>query len=85
MEFDLHNAEIILTKSASRDAVARLGDADGTLARALLKSGKLIKRPGKDGEIGIVNHRKERKVRLVFTVRRGIIYIVSVDTGGKYE
>lgn len=69
MDLDIHGENVILTRSAWRDAKTRLNDYDGKLVLKMLKTGKLIKKPRKEGEVGIVRHvnKKGSKVDIVLT------------------
>ncbi|MDW7728037.1 MAG: hypothetical protein SCH70_13205 [Candidatus Methanoperedens sp.] len=45
-----------------------------------LKTGKYIKKCNKDGEIGIIQSEiGDARIRFVYTVRSGIIYILTIE------
>lgn len=45
-----------------------------------LKTGKRIKKPTKNGEIGIIESQVGKKgIRFVYTVRKGIVWIITVE------
>lgn len=84
MDLDIHTCEIIVTHSASRDARVRLGDETGAKVIKMLKTGKMVKKPWKDGSIGIVRYEgKKGNADIVFTCRRGALVVISVNTGDK--
>jgi hypothetical protein len=48
--------------------------------RHYLKTGKHIKKTNKDGEIGIIQSEiGNARIRFVYTVRSGIIYILTIE------
>ena len=48
--------------------------------RHYLKTGKHIKKTNKDGEIGIIQSEiGEERIRFVYTVRSGTIYILTIE------
>ncbi len=83
MELDIHSNNIVLTNSGSHDVLERLGPDGEELLFRMLKTGKMIKKPEKEGAIGIVRHAssKGKLTDIVFTHRKGAIYIISVNTG----
>jgi hypothetical protein len=49
------------------------------------KTGKLIKEPRKDGDIGILERKiGESKIRFVFTIRQKTIWIITVEGGEEH-
>ncbi|MFA5772662.1 MAG: DUF4258 domain-containing protein [Thermoplasmata archaeon] len=50
------------------------------------KTGKLVKRPAKDGDIGILERTVGKsKIRFVFTIRQKTIWIITVEGGGEHD
>jgi hypothetical protein len=48
--------------------------------RHYLKTGKHIKKTNKDGEVGIINSEiGDARIRFVYTVRSGTIYILTIE------
>lgn len=41
-----------------------------------IKKGKLVKAPEKEGAIGVI---ESKKVRLIFTIRQKIMYVITVE------
>lgn len=61
-----------------------MGDETGAKVIKMLKTGKMVKKPWKDGAVDIVRHEgKKGKIDVVFTIRRGALIVISVNTGDK--
>ena len=80
---DIHSMEI----RWKLHAVERLSQRfriDPDDAEHLLKTGKIIKKIEKEGQIGIIeNSKKKSKIRFKFLIHRGIIWVITVEGGKK--
>ena len=70
IKFKRHAAEMLLDRfDMSPDEI-----------RHFIKTGKHIKKPRKDGEVGIIQSRiGDSGIRFVYTVRHGILWIITVE------
>ncbi|HLB69549.1 MAG TPA: DUF4258 domain-containing protein [Candidatus Methanoperedens sp.] len=76
---DFHKAPIKYTIHASNRLRERFQMKTDEV-RHYLKTGKHIKKTNKDGEIGIIQSEiGEERIRFVYTVRSGTIYILTIE------
>ena len=76
---DFHNAPIKYTIHASNRLKERFQMKTDEV-RHYLKNGKNIKKTSKDGEIGIIQSEiGNARIRFVYTIRSGIIYILTIE------
>jgi hypothetical protein len=76
---DFHKAPIKYTIHASNRLKKRFQMKTDEV-RHYLKTGKHIKKTNKDGEIGIIQSEiGNARIRFVYTVRSGIIYILTIE------
>ncbi len=76
---DFQTAPIVYKKHAS-DRLRERFQMKTEEVRHYLKTGKYLKRVEKDGEIGIIQSEiGDTRIRFVFTVRSGIIYILTIE------
>jgi len=48
----------------------------------MIKTGRLIKKPKSEGDIGIIERTiGKRKIRIKFKVEQGIVWIITVEGG----
>lgn len=81
MKYDIHRMPIKIKLHASRRIADRINDTMEVedkvyFARRLIKEGKVIKEVDKDGEVGII---KKGKYRAKFTVREGILWVLTIE------
>ncbi|MEE8168060.1 MAG: hypothetical protein V3T58_04225 [Candidatus Hydrothermarchaeales archaeon] len=81
MKYDIHNLPIKIKLHASQRIAERINDTMDVgekiyFARQLVKEGKIVKRIEKDGEVGII---KKGKYRAKFTIRQGILWILTIE------
>ncbi|MCS4540915.1 MAG: DUF4258 domain-containing protein [Euryarchaeota archaeon] len=83
MKYDIHKMPVKIKMHASQRIAERI---NGTMdieekvyfVRRLIKEGKVIKDIRKDGEVGII---KKGKYRAKFTVREGILWVLTIEEG----
>lgn len=76
---DFHLLPIKYKKHAS-DMLRERFQMDTKDVRHYLKTGKHIKKVEKEGNIGIIEGRVgDSKIRFVYTIRRGIVWIITVE------
>ena len=76
---DFHKAPIKYTMHASNRLKERFQMKTDEV-RHYLKTGKNIKKTKKDGEIGIIQSEiGEARIRFVYIVRSGTIYILTIE------
>ncbi|MFZ3384308.1 MAG: hypothetical protein WA144_10330 [Candidatus Methanoperedens sp.] len=79
MLIDFHKAPIKYTIHASNRLKERF-QMKTEEVRHYLKIGKNIKKTNKDGEIGIIQSEiGSSRIRFVYTVRSGTIYILTIE------
>jgi hypothetical protein len=50
--------------------------------RHYFKTGKYVRRPTKDGDIGILERKLGKsRIRFVFTIRQGTLWVITVEGG----
>ena len=81
---DIHKLPIKFKTHAALRLIKRF-DMDIEEFRHLLKTGKMIKKPKKDGHIGIIQRKVgDTKIRIKFTIRQKTLWIITVE-GGEEE
>jgi hypothetical protein len=81
---DIHKLPIRFKTHAALRLIKRF-DLDIEEFRHLLKTGKMIKKPKKDGHIGIIQRKLgNTKIRIKFTIRQKTLWIITVE-GGEEE
>lgn len=76
---DFHKAPIKYTMHASNRLKERFRMKTDEV-RHYLKTGRNIKKPKKDGEIGIIQSEiGETRIRFVYIIRSGTIYILTIE------
>jgi hypothetical protein len=76
---DFHKAPIKYTVHASNRLKERFQKKTDEV-RHYLKTGKHIKKVNKDGEVGIIQSEiGDARIRFVYTVRSGTIYILTIE------
>ena len=81
---DIHKLPIRFKTHAAMRLIRRF-DMDIEEFRQLLKTGKMIKKPKKDGHIGIIQRKLgDTKIRIKFTLRQKTLWIITVE-GGEEE
>lgn len=76
---EFHKAPIKYTVHASNRLKERFQMKTDEV-RHYLKTGKQIKKTNKDGEIGIIQSEiGDTRIRFVYTVRSGTIYILTIE------
>jgi len=82
---DIHKLKFEFRPHAALRLIERF-DMDIDEVKHYFKTGKLIKEPRKDGDIGILERKLgDSKIRFVFTVRQKIIWIITVEGGDKHD
>ena len=75
----IHRTQIRIKKHAALRLIERYDLSIDDL-RHILKTGKQVKKPRKDGDIGIIERKiGKRKIRIVFKVRNNIVWIITVE------
>lgn len=78
---DIHKLPIRFKTHAALRLIKRF-DMDIEEFRHLLKTGKMIKKPKKDGNIGIIQRKLgDTKIRIKFTIRQKTLWIITVEGG----
>ena len=81
---DIHKLPIRFKTHAALRLIKHF-DLDIEEFRHLLKTGKMIKKPKKDGSIGIIQRKLgDTKIRIKFTIRQKTLWIITVE-GGEEE
>ena len=81
---DIHKLPIKFKTHAAMRLINRF-NLDIEEFRHLLKIGKMIKKPKKDGSIGIIQRKLgDTKIRIKFTIRNKKLWIITVE-GGEEE
>lgn len=83
MKYDIHKMPVKIKMHVSQRIAERI---NGTMdieekvyfVRRLIKESKVIKDIRKDGEVGII---KKGKYRAKFTVREGILWVLTIEEG----
>jgi hypothetical protein len=76
---DVHSAPIKYTMHASNRLKERFQMKTDEV-RHYLKTGKEIRKCNKDGEVGIIQSEiGDARIRFVYTVRSGTIYILTIE------
>ncbi len=78
---DIHKLPIKFRTHAALRLIKRF-DLDIEEFRHILKTGKLIKKPKKEGSIGIIQRKiGDVQIRIIFTIRKKTLCIITVEGG----
>ena len=81
---NIHNLPFKFKPHAALRLIERF-DMELDDVKHYFKTGKLIKEPRKDGDIGILERKiGESKIRFVFTIRQKTIWIITVEGGEEH-
>ena len=84
MGMDIHKLPIRFKTHAAIRLIDRF-DMDIEEFRHFLKTGKMVKKPKKDGNIGIIQRKiGDDQIQIVFTIRKKTLWIITVE-GGEEE
>ncbi len=78
---DIHKIPIRFKPHAALRLIQRF-DMDLEEFRHFLKTGRLVKKPKKEGSIGIIQRNiGDVKIRIKFTIRQKTLWIITVEGG----
>ncbi len=78
---DIHKIPIRFKPHAALRLIQRF-DMDLEEFRHFLKTGKLVKKPKKEGSIGIIQRDiGDVQIRIKFTIRKKTLWIITVESG----
>ena len=78
---DIHKLPIKMKKHAALRLIERF-DMGIEKLHHIFKTGKYIKKPKKDGDIGIVERKiGESRIRIIFKLNNETIWIITVEGG----
>ncbi len=78
---DIHRLPIKFKPHAALRLIKRF-DMDIEEFRHFLKTGKMIKKPKKEGSVGIIQRNiGDVKIRIKFTIRQKTLWIITVEGG----
>jgi hypothetical protein len=82
---DVHKLPFKLKRHAALRLIQRF-DMDIDEVKHYFKTGKMIKSPNKDGDIGILERKLGNgRIRFVFTVRQKTVWIITVEGGEEHD
>ncbi|UCE39344.1 MAG: DUF4258 domain-containing protein [Thermoplasmata archaeon] len=80
---DIHKLPIKFKTHAALRLIKRF-DMNIEEFRHFLKTGKMVKKPKKDGNIGIIQRKiGDDQIQIVFTIRKKTLWIITVEGGEK--
>ena len=80
---DIHSMEI-RWKLHAVERLSKRFKLDPNNAEHLLKTGKIIRKIEKEGQIGVIeNAKKKGKIRFKFLIHREILWVITVEGGKK--
>ena len=78
---EIHTLPIKMKKHAALRLIKRF-DMSIEELHHIFKTSKYVKRPKKDGDIGIIERKIGSKfIRIIFKVQNGIVWIITVEGG----
>ena len=78
---DIHTYPIKLKRHAALRLIERF-DMSIEELRHMIKTGKHIKKPKSEGDIGIIERTiGKKKIRIKFKVEQGVVWIITVEGG----
>ena len=81
---DIHKLPIKFKTHAALRLIDRFG-MDLEEFRHFLKTGKMVKKPKKDGNVGIIQRKiGDDQIQIIFTIRKKTLWIITVE-GGEEE
>ena len=81
---DIHKLPIKFKTHAALRLIDRF-DMDLEEFRHCLKTGKMVKKPKKDGNVGIIQRKiGDDQIQIIFTIRKKTLWIITVE-GGEEE
>ncbi len=78
---DIHTLPIKMKKHAALRLITRF-DLSMDEFRHILKTGKMVKKPKKDGNIGIIQRDiGNDTIRIIFTIRQKTLWVITIEGG----
>ncbi|MBI5254021.1 MAG: hypothetical protein HY930_06480 [Euryarchaeota archaeon] len=82
MKYDIHGIPIKIKFHASQRIAERVGEECSSIEeqiyfiRRLIKEGKVVRKVTKDGEVGMI---RKGKYRAKFTIRGGVLWVLTIE------